>query len=214
MPVNITDVDTFTDPVQAPADADAADGTTFQLAPQGLANRTRNLKNRVDVLDGRSSSTLYRDIPIALAGTNTSTIDNTNNTIYDSSDGIQCWVPLILPDGYEDSFTLDDVTLILSTSTSTGTLISVTFDSNPKAADTFSTWPSPDFDTSEWSITDDPLTSITAGETFTYSLKDDGSMSSIAITESSKLYRLGVFFGGSGDGGFAIHSIVGTYTRS
>lgn len=48
MPNNITDVDTFTDPIQAPADGDALNATTLDLAPQGLANRTRHNKNRLD----------------------------------------------------------------------------------------------------------------------------------------------------------------------
>lgn len=48
MTANITDVDTFTDPIVAPADGDAGNGVTFQYAPQGLSNRTRNLKNRLD----------------------------------------------------------------------------------------------------------------------------------------------------------------------
>jgi len=51
MPSNITDVDAFTDPIVAPADGDSANAATFQAAPQGLANRTRNLKNRVDVIE-------------------------------------------------------------------------------------------------------------------------------------------------------------------
>src|SRR5690606_27046015 len=44
----ITDVDQFTEPVRAPADGDPANGETFQDGLQDLANRTRNLKNRVD----------------------------------------------------------------------------------------------------------------------------------------------------------------------
>lgn len=62
MPVNITDVDVFTDPVQAPADGDSANGVTFQLTPQHLANRTRNLKNRLDGLPAANNT---------WAGTNT-----------------------------------------------------------------------------------------------------------------------------------------------
>lgn len=52
MPVNIIDVDEFTDPVRAPDDGDPGNGATFQISPQDLANRTRNLKNRVDTLYG------------------------------------------------------------------------------------------------------------------------------------------------------------------
>jgi hypothetical protein len=51
MPANITDVDVFTDPVQAPADGDPGNGATFQLSPQALANRTRHNKNRLDAID-------------------------------------------------------------------------------------------------------------------------------------------------------------------
>jgi hypothetical protein len=46
MPVNITDVDTFTDPIVAPADSDPADRTYVLTIAQGLANRTRSLVNR------------------------------------------------------------------------------------------------------------------------------------------------------------------------
>ena len=51
MPNNITDVDTFTAPIQTVADGDAGSGANFALAPQGLANRTLNLKNRLDDID-------------------------------------------------------------------------------------------------------------------------------------------------------------------
>lgn len=47
MPVNITDQDEFTSPIQAPDDGDPANGATFQIAPQGLANRTNFLRNRL-----------------------------------------------------------------------------------------------------------------------------------------------------------------------
>lgn len=52
MAITITDVDDFTT-VQAPGDGDPANGATFLLAPQALANRTRNLKNRDDGQDTR-----------------------------------------------------------------------------------------------------------------------------------------------------------------
>jgi hypothetical protein len=61
VPVNISDVDTFTDPVTAPDDGDEANGATFQASPQALSNRTRNLKNRVDKL--------YGGAPVVLIGT-------------------------------------------------------------------------------------------------------------------------------------------------
>lgn len=53
MPTNITDSDTFTDPIQGPADADAQAAASYNLGFQGLANRTRNLRNDVDELRGR-----------------------------------------------------------------------------------------------------------------------------------------------------------------
>lgn len=45
MSQNITDVDTFTDPIVIPADSDAADLTYIETMAQGLANRTRWLAN-------------------------------------------------------------------------------------------------------------------------------------------------------------------------
>jgi hypothetical protein len=48
MPSNVTDVDAFTDPVQIPADTEEATSASVLLFVQSLANRTRNLKNRVD----------------------------------------------------------------------------------------------------------------------------------------------------------------------
>lgn len=54
MTVNLTDSDTFTDPVRAPDDGDPANGATFQAGLQDLANRTRNHKNRLDTLSGRA----------------------------------------------------------------------------------------------------------------------------------------------------------------
>lgn len=47
MPTNITDTDTFTDPIQAPVDGESATGASVQLPAQGLANRARNLLNRI-----------------------------------------------------------------------------------------------------------------------------------------------------------------------
>ncbi len=53
MPVNITDVDAFTDPVQAPTSGDSKTSYGFlRTAIQGVANRTRNLKNRIDPITG------------------------------------------------------------------------------------------------------------------------------------------------------------------
>lgn len=45
MPNNITDVSTFTNPIQTVANGDSADAADFALAPQGLANRTRYLND-------------------------------------------------------------------------------------------------------------------------------------------------------------------------
>jgi hypothetical protein len=50
MPNNITDVITYTSPIQTVADGDAASGANFALAPQGLANRNAFLKNILGVL--------------------------------------------------------------------------------------------------------------------------------------------------------------------
>lgn len=48
MPVNITDVDAFTDPIVIPADSDPADRTYIVTLAQGLANRTRHVKNYLE----------------------------------------------------------------------------------------------------------------------------------------------------------------------
>lgn len=48
MTANITDVDAFTDPVVIPSDTEAANSASILLFTQSLANRTRNLKNRLD----------------------------------------------------------------------------------------------------------------------------------------------------------------------
>ena len=50
MTANITDSDTFTDPIVVPVDGEADDQVAFALAPQGLANRTAYLKNIVDAV--------------------------------------------------------------------------------------------------------------------------------------------------------------------
>lgn len=59
MPSNITDVDTFTDPIVGPADADPADRTYLMTGLQGLANRTRRL---VNMLGGSGAATVERTI--------------------------------------------------------------------------------------------------------------------------------------------------------
>jgi hypothetical protein len=50
MTANLTDSDVFTDPIVVPVDGEPDDQVAFALAPQGLANRTRNNKNRIDAL--------------------------------------------------------------------------------------------------------------------------------------------------------------------
>lgn len=63
MPQDITDVDEFTDPVQAPADGDALNAASIvPTAIQRLANRTRNLANRTGGGDG-TSEWAYDDAP-------------------------------------------------------------------------------------------------------------------------------------------------------
>lgn len=57
MPVNITDVSTFTDPIVAPADADPADRTYVVTIAQGLSNRTRKLWDMVGGAPG--DKTIY-----------------------------------------------------------------------------------------------------------------------------------------------------------
>lgn len=53
MPINITDVDTFSDPIVAPADGDVLNAASVTDAGgvgfQGLANRTRKLGNRMGI---------------------------------------------------------------------------------------------------------------------------------------------------------------------
>lgn len=52
MPVNITDVDAFTDPITAPAGADAANAASVVDVAQKLANRTRYLANLIGEASG------------------------------------------------------------------------------------------------------------------------------------------------------------------
>ena len=48
MPTNIADVQTFTSPIQVPADGDAANAASVATAFQGLSNRTAYLRAMVD----------------------------------------------------------------------------------------------------------------------------------------------------------------------
>jgi hypothetical protein len=52
MPVNITDVSTFTDPITAPAGADARTASSVADSIQKLANRTRYLLNQLIAIFG------------------------------------------------------------------------------------------------------------------------------------------------------------------
>lgn len=65
MSANLTDSGTFTNPIVAPADGDAANGTTFQAGLQGLANRTRYNKNRIDKLFGGVAKYTFAASPTA-----------------------------------------------------------------------------------------------------------------------------------------------------
>jgi hypothetical protein len=55
MTINLTDSDTFTSAIAAPADGDPANGTTFQVGLQGLANRTHYLNVRRASMDAALS---------------------------------------------------------------------------------------------------------------------------------------------------------------
>lgn len=60
MPTNLTDVSTFTDPMQGPADADAQSAASYNVGFQGAANRTRYLVDRV----GGPANTLEWAYPV------------------------------------------------------------------------------------------------------------------------------------------------------
>lgn len=51
MPTNLFENATFDDPIAVPIDADPGNAASVQVPFQGLANRTRNLKGRIDLLD-------------------------------------------------------------------------------------------------------------------------------------------------------------------
>jgi hypothetical protein len=59
MTVNLTDTSTFTDPIVAPNDGDPANGAVFQVGLQGLANRTRQQKNRLDAIEAATQFGRY-----------------------------------------------------------------------------------------------------------------------------------------------------------
>lgn len=70
MPVNITDVDEFTSPVVAPVGSDPANAASVATPLQQLANRTRNIVNRVGGADGNAEfaypTPRTRTIPISM----------------------------------------------------------------------------------------------------------------------------------------------------
>lgn len=75
MPQNITDVDTWTDPVTCPANGDLVDGTAELDPAQDLANRTRFLYNR---MSGYRVLTLdFNAGTPATEATSNETLDNT-----------------------------------------------------------------------------------------------------------------------------------------
>lgn len=68
MPVTITDVDEFTEPMTAPATGQKANQATFLAGLQAAANRTRNLKNRVEVLEAGGGTVDPANIDPGTAG--------------------------------------------------------------------------------------------------------------------------------------------------
>lgn len=66
MPGNITDSDTFSDPIVHPTDGDAVNGAGIELVAQGLANRTRWLLNRI--LGATAQTIIVPPIPAAQEG--------------------------------------------------------------------------------------------------------------------------------------------------
>lgn len=55
MPQDITDVATFTDPIVMPADSDSANLTYITTLAQGLANRTRHNRSRIEEVEDRAT---------------------------------------------------------------------------------------------------------------------------------------------------------------
>lgn len=72
MPTNLTDVDTFTAPISVPAAGDNRTAASVETPLQGLANRTRNLKNRLDGIDAAnhtwSGTNTFSASPVFSAG--------------------------------------------------------------------------------------------------------------------------------------------------
>ena len=64
MSVNVTDVDTFTDPVTVAGDGDAATGASLLATAQALSNRCKYMYNRLTRLDGLYEASATRLIDI------------------------------------------------------------------------------------------------------------------------------------------------------
>lgn len=72
MPLDLTDVDAFTDPVTVPEDGDDRDAASVLNAFQALADRTRNHKNRIDTImtgDPTLEGNVTLEQSLALEGT-------------------------------------------------------------------------------------------------------------------------------------------------
>lgn len=113
MPTNITDSSTFSDPVQIPADGDAVNSAAELLSAQSLANRTRYLKNQIELVDISAGEFNYRTPAVRLitvpflamraAGSHLAAI------AYDPATGVRYWAlsstntvflfPITLPKG-------------------------------------------------------------------------------------------------------------------
>lgn len=89
MPTNITDTSSFVDPIQGPADADPQNAASYNLGIQGLADRTRNLKDRLDVTDA-----IVRPDLATSRGTYLHALQGASG--WDGVDDVPGWVPTIL----------------------------------------------------------------------------------------------------------------------
>lgn len=112
MPVNLTDDPVFTTPVTAPAGGDARTASSVQTPIQALANRTANLKARVDaVIDGNEvtasvvnvfeSPTITKFISLSsgVGGIPSNWEVSSTGTAATNDDGVDYHVPIHLPSG-------------------------------------------------------------------------------------------------------------------
>lgn len=111
MPTNLTDSSTFTSPIQVPANGDPVDAgpsDPLRAGFQGLANRTKYIK---DLLDGGVRRVQYYSSTTALAavtGMVNGDVAIVNSTylglyIYDTSNSGAAVLPwFVKPDGYAD----------------------------------------------------------------------------------------------------------------